>query len=490
MVEVSTPPKTTRNLQAFELPTPDDVDANTQAGASTLRIIHLANTALTAYREAYPAETGDTAALANIKNGGNGQISKLLEGEVNKETIQALITLLIGELTKLRDSGDAAEITSKSEQADARSEYRDEKFAEIGAKISDAYKKQAEAGILEASGYAAIGAGVALLAIPFIGWAIGGGLIAAGAALLTSAAIIKDQAASILATQSELSTDLAKQEATEAAENNSVAFDKLQKALSNLAATSITTNVNALLNVLGLAQFPNDLAQSLAPNLVQGYIDQGFSPEEATQKATTDSQAAANALTTVLVTTALLTTLSNTQASETDDSTAVVNEALTHGLQAASNTIQSSISARSGPININTLGETAIDAASSAIQEYFEAQAEALAESAPNKEAANALRGVVTGNIDESLALFKSVVPGLFSAQQVIQEKTAEFIRNAEIPDISSIPDSAKQPGFPDPRLFLADLLDKLGNGSKSTVNTLSSQKQGADRLEGIPPLA
>jgi len=474
------------SLQQLPVPT---LDENTPQGQQVHQVVNLANAVLIAFQNAFPAEPeNQSVALTDTQLSG---IDALLAGEIDSNTLQALASILLGELAKNQDSGEARAIAQGAENTQKSSDLRDADYEDINSKIDEAYQKLDEAKKLEIAGYAALAAGAALLAVPFVGWIAGPILIAAGAALLISAAVIKDQAGGLLAEAGDATQELLDAEAAENATTETAKYDALQKAFGELAATAITTNVNALLNVLGLASFPNDIAAALEPGLTQGYIDDGFSPEEAAEKGKADATAAANALSTTLVSVILLTALANTQDAAAD-SGAIVQGALTSGLESASEALQSVLGADT-PVDINTLGEAIVDAAGDAIEDYFDSQLETLVANAPDEEAAEALRGAVTSQTQESVALLKTVVPGLFTAQQNIQSQVAGLTADL---GLDNIPESEQQA----PRTltevlsggqnFLGDLTDLLNDLGSVTGDTIVAQQEGTSAREHVPSIA
>jgi len=474
------------SLQQLPVPT---LDENTPQGQQVHQVVNLANAVLRAFQSAFPAEPeNQSVALTDTQLTG---IDALLAGEIDSNTLQALASILLGELAKSQDSGEARAITQGAERTQESSDLRDTDYEANNAKIQEAYDKLEEAKKLEIAGYAALAAGAAIIGVPFVGWIAGPILIAAGAALLISAAVIKDQAGGILDEAAAATQDLQDAEAAENAATETAKYDALQKVFGELAATTITTNVNALLNVLGLASFPNDIALALEPGLTQGYIEEGFSPEEAAEKGKADAAAAANALSTTLVSVILLTALANTQDAAAD-SGAIVQGALTSGLESASEALQSVLGADT-PVDINTLGEAIVDAAGDAIEDYFDSQLETLVANAPDEEAAEALRGAVTSQTQESVALLKTVVPGLFTAQQNIQSQVAGLTADLGLDDI---PESEKQ----DPKSltevlsgsqrFVGELTDLLNDLGSVTGDSIVAQQQGTSAREHVPSIA
>jgi len=485
VADISNNPTITQDYSAFSLPTPN-VEEQSAGGASAAELVRVANSALAAFLAAFPPDgsavtgTGTSAVDADVSG-----INALLTGEIDANTLQALAAILLGELSKTKDSGEAAAIEADATYATAKSERRDAKYEELNGKIQDALEKQSTAKALEISGYALIAAGAAISAIPFVGWVAGPILIAAGAALLVAAKVINDQADKLLSEAAAGTAALQDAEAAEETAADTAKFDKLQQAFGALAATAVTTNVNAVLNVLGLADFPNDLAAALEPALTQSYIDQGSSPEEAAEKAKTDAQAGANVLSTVLVSTLALSALAGTQGDP--NSAGVVREALTSGLQSASEALQSLVGSDT-PIDLNTLGEAIIEAAGDAIQEYFESQTEGLAADAPTEEAADALRGAVGSSTQESTALLNTVVPGLFTAQQTVQSQVAEITADVDVPEQPTVKPLDDVVG--NLNSFVDNVYGKLEGVSTATANSITAQEQGTSSREHVPALA
>lgn len=488
MADISSNPNISRDYSSYSLPTPQ-LDQSTTEGANAAQLVRVANSALAAFLAAFPQDgSAITGAGRSDVDADVSGINALLTGEIDANTLQAIAAILLGELSKSKDAGEATAIAQESEYKSAISDLQQIDYEEINSQITEAKHKQDEARILEIAGYALIAAGTALLGVPFVGWVAGPALIAAGAALLIAAKVINDQADALL--REAAAGTAALQDAEAAAEDvaDTIAFDKLQQAFGTLAATTITTNVNAVLNILGLADFPNDLAAALEPALAQSYSEQGLPPGEAAAKAKIDSLAAANVLTTVLVSTLALSGLAGTQ-ENSEGSATIVRDALTSGLQSASEALQSLVGGDT-PIDLNTLGEAVIDAAGEAIFEYFESQTETLAGEAPNEEAANALRGAVGDTTQESVALLGTVVPGLFSAQQTVQGQVGDLVdlSDQENPNTDaplSLDNVAAQLGQ-----YLTDLQNKLTGLSSVTADSITAQEQGTSAREHVPGLA
>lgn len=489
MADISNNPVISQDYSAFSLPNLG-LDENTPAGAEAAQLVRVANTALAAFLEAFPP---DGTAITN-RSGVDADVSginALLTGEIDSATLQALAALLLDQLSKTTDTGEATELAQNADRNNTISESRQGEYQELDGKIQQAREKLEEARILEIAGYTLIAAGVALQAIPIVGNIAGAVLIAAGAALLVAAKVITDQANGILADVAAGAAALQDAEAADADIAESAKFEKLQQAFGELAATAITTNINAILTVLGLGEFPNDLAAALEPALAESYTQQGLPPEEAAAQAKIDAQAGANVLSTVLFSTLALTALAGTQGNNTDSAT-VVQGAINSGLQSASEALQSLVGGDT-PIDLNTLGEAIIEAAGDAIEDYFNTETNRLSEQAPTEEAANALRGAVSGEIQESVALLNSVVPGLFTAQQTVQSQVAEVL--ADNSDQIGAASTGNEPRPLDDVIaelanYVADISSRLDGVSTSTADSLTAQQQGTLAREQVPGLA
>jgi len=425
------------------------------------------------------------------KAAGPEGLDELLAGDIDSETLQALVTILLNAIEKTQDSGKIKAIESDAEFKNEVSEKRQEHYEEINRKIQEALEKLSEAKALKIAGYALIAAGTALQAIPIVGNIAGAALIAAGAALLIAAKVIEDQANKALDEAAAASKQIQDAESKDKAADETAQFDQLQKVFTDLSAVSITTNVTAILNILGLGDLPNALAAVLEPALAETYTQQGQPPEEAAAKAKVDALATANTLTTVLVSVIALTALSGAQGDQ-PGATDQAQTALKAGLERAAEAL-TSLTQAEGTADAAGLGEAVSYAAGSAIKDHFIAETENLAAGAPSPEAARALQDAVVTEAFQIPETLEAVVLGLFQAQQTVQSGVVEFLADNTVEGTQTAA-AEENPSLEALLAALEDLLaaliEKLGSAAEVTGETLTAEQQGALTLEQVPSRA